>query len=103
NGTVATPLGNNKGNCVSLNATGAYNLTVTANSNVVSPGTGQNAGAFGMSGGTDKQVLVVGTADSAVMNLTLNNNTVSNSKNSGIRFLANSQGTLNAKIQNNTV
>src|SRR5204863_1783756 len=57
----------------------------------------------GISGGTDKQVLVVGTADSAVMNLTLNNNTVSNSKNSGIRFLANSQGTLNAKIQNNTV
>ena len=57
-----------------------------------------------MSGGTDKQVLAdLSTADSAVMNLTANNNTVTNSKNSGIRFLANSTGTLNAKIQNNTV
>jgi hypothetical protein len=104
NGTVATPLGNNKGNCVSLNATGAYNLTVTANGNVVSPGTGQLDGAFGISGGTDKQVLAdLTTADSAVMNLTANNNTVNNSKNSGIRFLANSSSTLNAKIQNNNV
>jgi hypothetical protein len=104
NGTVLTPLGNNKGNCVSLNATGAYNLTVTANGNVVSPGTGQLDGAFGISGGTDKQVLAdLSTADSAVMNLTANSNTVSNSKNSGIRFLANSTGTLNAKIQNNNV
>jgi hypothetical protein len=104
NGTVGTPLGNNKGNCVSLNSTGAYNLTVTANSNVVSPGAGQLDGAFGMAGGTDKQVLAdLSTADSAVMNLTANSNTVSNTHNSGIRFLANSSGTLNAKIQNNNV
>jgi hypothetical protein len=104
NGTVGTPLGDNKGNCVSINATGAYTLTATVNSNVVSPGTGQNSGAFGIAGGTDKQVLAdTTTADSAVMNLTANGNKVSNSKNSGIRFLANSRGTLNAKIQNNNI
>jgi hypothetical protein len=43
------------------------------------------------------------TADSAVMNLTANGNNVSGSNNSGIRFLANSRSTLNAKIQNNNI
>jgi hypothetical protein len=77
---------------------------VTANTNTVSPGAGQNGGAFGIAGGTDSQVLGDGsTADSALMNLTAIGNTVSNTTNSGLRFLANSRGTLNARIQNNHV
>jgi large repetitive protein len=42
------------------------------------------------------------TADSAVMNATIGGNVVNNIDGVGIYFLANSNGTLNAKVENNT-
>jgi large repetitive protein len=102
NGTAANPLAFNRGNCVSLNVTGAYHMTASVTNNVVKPQS-QNSGAFGIAGGTDKQVLAdTSTADSAVLNLTATGNTVTSTTGVGIYFLANSQGTLNARIQNNT-
>jgi hypothetical protein len=103
NGTLAQPLAFNKGNCLSVNSTGSYQLTATVDGNFVKPQS-QLSGSFGISGGTDKQVLAdTSTADSAVLNLTANGNNVSSTTGVGIYFLANSSGTLNAKIQNNTV
>ncbi|MGA7672504.1 MAG: Ig-like domain-containing protein, partial [Nitrolancea sp.] len=103
NGTVANPLAFNRGNCISINATGVYTLTATVNNNVVKPQS-QIGGAYGIAGGADKQVMGdASTADSAVLNLTANGNNVSSTLGVGMYFLANSQGTLNAKIQNNTV
>jgi hypothetical protein len=110
NGSASSPtasaMSNVKGTGVSINATGAATLTVVANNNVVS-GTGQSvvpAGANGIGGGADKQVLGdTSTADSAVMNLTATGNAVSTTDGNGIYFLANSRGVLNAKVQTNTV
>src|SRR5215216_2414773 len=103
NGTVANPVAFNKGNCLSINSTGAYQLTASVTGNVVKPQS-QLSGAFGIAGGADKQVLAdLSTADSAVLNLTATGNNVSSTTGVGIYYLANSQATLNAKIQNNTV
>src|SRR5204863_7825893 len=110
NGSASSPTGtamtNIKGTSISLNATGAAQMTAVVNSNVIN-GTGQSvvpAGAFGIAGGTDKQVLGdTSAADSAVMNLTADGNNVTLTDGVGIYFLANSNGTLNARIQSNTV
>jgi large repetitive protein len=104
NGTVSEPLGRNRGNCISVNSTGAFTLASAVTGNFVSPGSGQIGGAHGISGGADNQT-VVGPAvlDTAVLNLTVSNNVVSQVKGSGIRFLANSSGTLRMRLQNNTV
>ena len=41
NGTVGEPLGANRGNCISVNSTGAATLTSLVSSNRVAPGAGQ--------------------------------------------------------------
>lgn len=103
NGNAAFPLAFNKGNCLSINAFGAYQLTAAVNNNVVKPQS-QLSGTFGIAGGTDQETLGDGSvADSAVLNLTANSNAVSDTTGVGMFFLANGHGTLNAKIQNNTV
>ena len=103
NGTNAAPLGLNKGTCVSVDVDGAHVLTSAITGNVVKP-QAQIGGSFGIAGGTDQRTLADSTVlDSAVLNATISTNTVSSTDRSGIRFLANSSGTLNAKIQNNTV
>jgi large repetitive protein len=103
NGTVAAPLGLNKGTCVSVDADAAHVLNSSITDNVVKP-QAQVGGAFGIAGGTDRRTLAdASVVDSAVLNATISNNTVSSTDRSGIRFLANSRGTLNARIQNNTV
>lgn len=104
NGSAGTPLGNNKGNCISVNATGAATLTSTVTGNYVSPAAQSPLVASGIAGGSDKQVLGdASTLDSAVLSTTVSNNTVSSTTGVGIRYLANSSGTLSAKVQNNTV
>ncbi|KRF38920.1 hypothetical protein ASG96_16230 [Terrabacter sp. Soil810] len=103
NGTGAAPLGLNKGTCVSVDVDGAHVLTSAITGNVVKP-QAQLGGAFGIAGGTDQRLLAdTSVLDSAVLNATISSNTVSSSDRSGIRFLANSRGTLNAKIESNTV
>ncbi|WP_169735723.1 beta strand repeat-containing protein [Intrasporangium oryzae] len=103
NGTAGSPLGLNRGTCVSIDVTGAHVLNSAITGNYVKPQT-QISGSFGIAGGTDKRVLSdLTTLDSAVLNATISNNTVSSTDSSGIRFLANSTGTLNARVQNNNV
>ena len=62
NGTVAEPLGANRGNCISVNSTGAATLTSAVSGNRVSPGPGQIGGAFGIAAGSAMQT-VVGPVD----------------------------------------
>lgn len=103
NGSVASPLGLNAGNCLSVNSQGAHVLTSTVTGNVVRP-EAQISGTYGIAGGAAQQTLAdTSVADSAVLNATISNNTVSATTGSGIRFLANSRGTLNARIQGNSV
>jgi len=103
NGTVAQPLAFNLGNGISVNATGAFTLRSNVSGNVVSPQT-QLGGAFGIAGGADKQVMADSSVtDSAVLELIATNNTVTSQAASGIRFLANSSGTLRARITGNTI
>lgn len=104
NGTAVEPLGRNRGNCISVNSTGAFTLDSAVTGNYVAPGSGQIGGAHGISGGADNQTVVGPTVlDSAALNLTVSNNVVSQTKGIGIRFLANSSGTLRMRLQNNTV
>ncbi len=103
NGTVGQPLAFNVGNAISINSTGAFTLRSTVSGNVVSPQT-QISGAFGIAGGADKQTMADTTViDSAVLELTVTNNTVTSQAASGIRFLANSSGTVRARITGNTI
>ncbi|HOT55878.1 MAG TPA: hypothetical protein PL014_01910, partial [Ornithinibacter sp.] len=104
NGTVGEPLGANRGNCISVNSTGAATLTSLVSSNRVAPGAGQIGGAFGIAGGAAKQT-VVGPTDlnSAVLNLTVDGNAVSATKSSGISLLTRDSGTLRSRVQNNNV
>ena len=103
NGTNASPLGRNRGTCVSVNSTGSHVLTTAITGNVLSP-QAQLSGSFGIAGGSDKQTMAdLSTLDGAVMNATINSNNVSSTTSSGIRFLANSSASLRAQIQNNTV
>ena len=102
NGT-GSALANMTGNCLSINATGAFQLASTVSGNVVN-GTGQLSSASGIAGGADKQTLAdLSTADSAQLNVTVTGNNVSQTGSHGIFFLANGTGTLRAAIENNTV
>jgi hypothetical protein len=104
NGTVGEPLGANKGNCISVNSTGAATLTSAVTGNRVSPGTGHLDGAFGIAAGAAKQT-VVGPLDlnTAVLDLTVDGNTVSATKSTGIFLLTRDSGTLRTRVQNNNV
>jgi hypothetical protein len=102
NGTVAAPLGLNKGICVNFSVDGAATATSQITNNVVKPQT-QLSGTYGISGGTDKHVYGAGTLDSAVLRANVSNNNVSSTTGVGIYFIANSSGTSNLKVQGNTV
>ncbi|MFQ6171951.1 Ig-like domain-containing protein [Oryzobacter sp. R7] len=104
NGTAGEPLGANRGNCISVNSTGSATLVSQVTGNRVSPGAGHVDGAFGITAGAAKQT-VVGPADlnSAVLDLTVDGNTVSASKSTGIFLLTRDSGTLRTRVQNNTV
>ena len=104
NGTLAEPLGANRGNCISVNSTGAATLTSAVTGNRVSPGTGHLDGAFGIAAGAAKQT-VVGPTDlnTAVLDLTVDGNTVSATKSTGIFLLTRDSGTLRTRVQNNNV
>ncbi|MDC5698472.1 Ig-like domain-containing protein [Intrasporangium calvum] len=103
NGTAATPLGLNRGNCISVNVYGDYHLVGTVTNNHVKP-QAQIGGAFGIAFGTAAQT-VGGPAvlDSAVLDLDVQNNTVSGTTGSGIRSTTFNTGTTRARIKNNTV
>ncbi|GAA2158486.1 cadherin domain-containing protein [Humibacillus xanthopallidus] len=103
NGTVGSPLGLNKGNCIDVAVDGAAQLTSQITGNVVKPQT-QLSGTYGVTGGSDKHDYgVAGSLDSAVLKANVSNNTVSSTTGVGIYFIANSTGTSNLKVQNNSV
>ncbi|MEO5609321.1 MAG: Ig-like domain-containing protein [Ornithinibacter sp.] len=104
NGTPTTPMGANRGTCISVNSTGAPTLTSTVSGNVVAPGAGQNSGAFGIAGGAAAQVVVgPSTLTSAVLDVRVLNNSVSGVKGTGVSFVARDSATMRARIQNNSV
>ena len=104
NGTVGEPLGANRGNCISVNSTGAATLVSQVTGNRVSPGPGHLDGAFGIAAGAAKQT-VVGPTDlnTAVLDLVVDGNTVTATKSTGIFLLTRDSGTLRTRVQNNTV
>ena len=102
NGTVGTPLGLNRGNCISVNVFGDYHLVGKVNNNQVRPQT-QIGGAFGITFGTASQTVGGAVLDSAVLDLAVQNNTVSGTTNSGIRSGTLNSGTTRARVTGNTV
>lgn len=102
NGTGANPLGLNQGSCIDVAVDGAAQLTSQITGNVVKPQT-QLSGSFGITGGSDKHVYAGGTLDSAVLKANVSNNTVSSTTGVGIYLIANSTGTSDLKVQNNSV
>jgi hypothetical protein len=102
NGTTANPLGLNKGSCIDVAADGVAQLTSQITGNVVKPQT-QLSGSYGITGGSDKHVYAAGSLDAAVLKANVSNNNVSSSTGVGMYFVANSAGTSNLKVQNNTV
>ncbi|HYN30182.1 MAG TPA: hypothetical protein VES95_09980 [Dermatophilaceae bacterium] len=61
-------------------------------------------GTYGIAGGADNGVLADGpTATTARLDVAVSSNTVSGTTGSGIRFLANGAGSLNARVTANVV
>jgi hypothetical protein len=99
NGTVAQPLSNITGSGISVNALGAATVTSTVNNNVMVPN--NTFGAIGIAAGVNS---VFGITDAPDMTITINGNNISGVDGNGILAVArNSNGSLKAKIQNNTV
>ncbi|MGE5233687.1 MAG: hypothetical protein ACM3OB_06210, partial [Acidobacteriota bacterium] len=99
NGTVANPLANIVGSAISVNALGAATVTATVNNNVIAPS--NTFAANGVAAGVNS---VFAITDAPSMTITISNNTISAVDGNGILAVArNSNGTLNAKIQNNNV
>ncbi len=103
NGTAANPLANVLGVAIGTGAAGTANVTVVVTGNFLAPNNIFNSAGIGVS--TDKNI----QGDASVlttpqMNATVSNNTISNTEGAGIRVLqSNSNGTLNLKMQNNTI
>ena len=103
NGTGANPVGFTIGDGISVNATWQHNLTSAITGNVIALGTTGVVNNRGITGGAAATSIPGGTGDSAVLNATISNNTVSQTKGNGIYFIANQSSTLRAKVQGNTV
>jgi hypothetical protein len=98
NGTVAEPITNMAGHAITASALGQATLGLrVTNNRIVANNT---VGSQGISMGVDS---AAGFATTAVMNATVNSNTVSATNGSGIFALATRRGTMNAKILNNSV
>ena len=102
NGTLANPITNVTGNVISNSALGQVTMASTISNNViVANHTAGGGGALGISVGSDS---VFAVTDAPDMTITITGNTVSQTDANGILAAArNSNGTLRAKIQNNTV
>jgi hypothetical protein len=102
NGTALQPLQNILGEGIGVGASGSANADFVVENNVVAPG--NVLGNVGISANANRRNVggtIVATPD---VNATIQNNTVSNTSGSGIKVLHfNSNGTLRAKILNNTV
>jgi hypothetical protein len=99
NGTVANPVTNIAGVVISHFVGGNINSEATINGNVLV--SNNTAGSSGIGVQVDQ---ACAATDAAVSTMTVNSNSVSSNDGSGIRGLVrNSNGTLNLKVQNNTV
>jgi len=94
-----TTLTNTTGTVILVGCNGFSDCTVTTNNNVISAH--NTVASNGIGGGTG---VTVGTGDTAVLAWTVIGNNISNTDGNGILTVARgATGTLNAKIQNNTV
>ena len=103
NGTAANPLSNVLGVAIGTGAAGSANVTVVVTGNFLAPNNIFNSAGIGVS--TDKNTQGdLSVLTTPQMNATVSNNTISNTDGAGIRVLqSNSNGTLNLKMQNNTI
>jgi len=99
NGTLAAPVANVAGSAIAVSSFGNTNVTAVVTNNFLAPS--NTAGNGGVVVGVDQ---VTAAADSPVLNATITGNTISLVDGNGILATArNSNGTLQAKIQNNIV
>jgi hypothetical protein len=99
NGTAANPIANVTGTAISINALGAATVTATASNNFIAPN--NTFAANGIAAGVNS---VFGTTDAPDLTVTITSNNISAVDGNGILAVArNSNGTLRAKVQNNTV
>jgi hypothetical protein len=98
NGTVAEPITNVTGHVISHSVFGQANVRTTISGNRIVAN--NSLSSHGISVGVDSTTAM---STSAVLNLTVANNNVSGTNGTGIFALATRQGTLNTRIQNNTV
>ena len=102
NGTAAVPMQNILGEGIGVGASGTANADFVIENNFVSPG--NILGNVGISANANRRDVggtILATPD---VNVTIQNNTVSNTSGSGIKVLHfNSNGNLRAKVVNNTV
>ena len=101
NGTAANPLTNSVGAGIGFGVAGDTDADVTITGNFIAPNNEFNSPGISLS--TDKHIEPSGTLSDPDVNATVSNNTTSGHEGAGIRVLqANSNGSLNLKLQNNT-
>ncbi|MCB9399654.1 MAG: tandem-95 repeat protein, partial [Acidobacteria bacterium] len=99
NGTAMDPIANSSGSAITNSAFGLAVVTSTINNNFISAN--NTFGAQGIGVGVDQ---VPGIGDTPDLTVTINGNSINNTDGNGILAVArNSNGSLKAKIQNNTV
>jgi hypothetical protein len=100
NGTVGNPITNIAGIVISVSSTGTADVTSTISNNVIVANQGAG-GAYGISAGSGQ---LFGAADDASHQVTISNNTISATDNSGIFVLAReASASVVAKVTNNSV
>ncbi|HVQ38409.1 MAG TPA: Ig-like domain-containing protein, partial [Pyrinomonadaceae bacterium] len=103
NGTIANPITNIGGNVISTSVLGTSTGTVKVNNNVIVANHTPNFGApFGISAGVGRTFACC--TDVATMTIVIDGNNVSKTDGNGIKIRgAEAQGTINARISNNTI
>ena len=99
NGTVANPISNVGGNTISLSVFGNTDAVAVVNNNILSPN--NSVGSQGIGGGIGR---TIGTSDTPNLDITVNNNNISNTDGNGILMVGReASGTLDVTIKNNNV
>ena len=99
NGTLANPISNVGGTAIGMSVFGNTDAVAVVNNNVVSPN--NSVGSQGIGGGIGR---TIATSDTPNLELTVNNNTISNTDGNGILMVAReASGTFDLTIKNNNV
>jgi hypothetical protein len=99
NGTIANPLSNIGGTCISASALGNSTVVATINNNFISPN--NSVASQGIGAGNSS---ALSNTDTPNMTITIHNNTISNTDGNGILLVSrDASGSLMASVKNNTV